>query len=112
GQAPIETTLRLADIVRSAVPRAADAIDPATRTFQALRIEVNDELSELDRGLSAAEHLLASGGRLAAVSFHSLEDRRVKSFLKARAGAAGRVSRHQPITEAARAPSFRLVHRK
>jgi 16S rRNA (cytosine1402-N4)-methyltransferase len=112
AQAPIQSTLRLAEIVRGAVPRSADALDPATRTFQALRIEVNDELGELDRGLSAAEHLLASGGRLAAVSFHSLEDRRVKRFLKARAGGAARQSRHQPAAEPERDPSFRLITRK
>ncbi len=100
SQAPIETTLRLAEIVRAAVPRSADGIDPATRSFQALRIRVNDELDELDRGLSAAENLLASGGRLAAVSFHSLEDRRVKRFLRARSGGAARASRHAPAAGA------------
>ncbi|MBI3496588.1 MAG: 16S rRNA (cytosine(1402)-N(4))-methyltransferase RsmH [Proteobacteria bacterium] len=112
AQAPIQTTLRLAEIVRQAVPRAADGIDPATRTFQALRIQVNDELDELDRGLSAAENLLASGGRLAAVSFHSLEDRRVKQFMKARAATAAGGSRRLPGEEAPRPPSFRLLTRK
>jgi 16S rRNA (cytosine1402-N4)-methyltransferase len=110
--APIDTTLRLAEIVRQAVPRAEAGLDPATRSFQALRIYVNDELGELDRGLSAAEHLLASGGKLAAVAFHSLEDRRVKTFLKARAGAVGRGSRHAPAEAPARAASFRLMTRK
>lgn len=99
-EAPIETTARLAEVVRSAVPRPKgnprDTIDPATRTFQALRIEVNDELGELDRGLLAAERLLAPGGRLVVVSFHSLEDRRVKAFLRARSGRAARGSRHLP----------------
>jgi len=105
--APIETTARLADIVRSVTPKSKDGIDPATRTFQALRIEVNDELGELDRALVAAERLLAPGGRLAVVSFHSLEDRRVKTFLKARSGRAGGGSRHLPERpDQSRAPSF------
>jgi 16S rRNA (cytosine1402-N4)-methyltransferase len=83
----IETTAELASIVRRAVgPQAKDDSDPATRTFQALRIAVNDELGELERGLAAAEAVLAPGGRLAVVSFHSLEDRAVKEFVRARAG--------------------------
>ena len=83
----IETTGELAEIVRRAVgPSAKDESDPATRTFQALRIAVNDELGELERGLAAAEQVLAPGGRLAVVSFHSLEDRAVKEFVRARAG--------------------------
>ena len=112
AQHPITRTLELAEIVRRAVPRAADGIDPATRTFQALRLEVNDEMTELDRGLSAAERLLAPGGQLAAVTFHSLEDRRVKAFLRTRSGADARPSRHVPAQRAARAPTFRLVQRK
>jgi 16S rRNA (cytosine1402-N4)-methyltransferase len=112
SQAPIRTTGRLAEIVRKAAgPRAKDGIDPATRTFQALRIWVNDELGELKRGLVAAESLLAPGGRLAVVSFHSLEDRAVKEFLRARAGAAPQGSRHLPRQAAERAPSFRLLSR-
>src|SRR5215472_711799 len=80
----IETTAELAEIVRRAVgPSARDESDPATRTFQALRIAVNDELGELERGLAAAEQVLAPGGRLAVVSFHSLEDRAVKDFVRA-----------------------------
>jgi len=102
---PLATTLDLAECVRAVVRRAADGIDPATRTFQALRIAVNDELGELDRGLVAAEKLLKPGGRLAVVSFHSLEDRRVKAFLKARAGLAGGASRHRPAATR-RLPSF------
>ena len=79
----IETTGELAEIVRRAVgPQGRDESDPATRTFQALRIAVNDELGELERGLAAAEQVLAPGGRLAVVSFHSLEDRAVKEFVR------------------------------
>ena len=109
---PITRTLQLAEIVRSACPpRRANAIDPATRTFQALRIHVNDELGELGRGLSAAETLLGPGGRLAVVSFHSLEDRAVKTFLNERAGRRGRGSRHLPDAGGAREPSFSLLSR-
>jgi len=110
--APITRTGALADIVRRAVPRAKDGIDPATRTFQALRIAVNDELGELDRGLDAAERLLAPGGRLAVVAFHSLEDRRVKTFLRERASEGAGASRHVPSTGVRRAPSFRLLQRR
>ena len=107
---PIRRTLELAQIVRAAVPRAEPGLDPATRTFQALRIAVNDELGELDRGLGAAERLLMPGGRLAVVSFHSLEDRRVKDFLRQRSDAAAHVSRHVPVPALAAMPSFRLLH--
>ncbi len=113
GQAPITRTKQLADIVRRVVPQSKDGIDPATRTFQALRIHVNDELDELDHGLSAAERLLRPGGRLAVVSFHSLEDRQVKRFLTERSGSAPRGSRHLPDAgTAGRPPTFRLMHRK
>lgn len=95
--APITTTARLAEIVRRAVgPSGPDRIDSATRTFQALRIAVNDELGEIDRGLEAAEKLLAPGGRMAIVSFHSLEDRRVKHFMREHAGRNPKGSRHLP----------------
>jgi 16S rRNA (cytosine1402-N4)-methyltransferase len=111
--APIARTSELAEIVRRVVPRAGDGIDPATRTFQALRLWVNDELGELDRGLSAAEQLLRPGGRLAVVTFHSLEDRRVKTFLATRSGAAPGPSRHvAAFAGAARPPSFVLAGRK
>lgn len=108
---PITRTFQLADLVRSTIPRTA-RIDPATRTFQALRIYVNDELEELDKGLSAAEELLAPGGRLCVVSFHSLEDGRVKDFLRTRSEGAARPSRHRPYQMMdVRLPSFRLLRR-
>jgi len=108
----ITRTGELADIVASAVGgRGASRIHPATRTFQALRIFVNDELRELARGLSGAEHLLREGGRLAVVAFHSLEDRIVKRFLAERAGASRTVSRHMPLPEAGPAASFDLLFR-
>ena len=113
---PIETTGALADIVRAALPRQAAPTartDPATRTYQALRIHVNDELDELDRGLVAAEDLLKPGGRLAVVSFHSLEDRRVKSFLRARSGETKGTSRHlPPAASEPRAATFTLLSRR
>ncbi len=106
-------TKQLAEIVRRAVPRSADGIDPATRTFQALRIHVNDELGELKRGLAAAEILLKPAGRLAVVSFHSLEDRAVKDFLRRRSGNAPSLSRHMPANDQrAPAPTFSLLTRK
>ena len=108
---PIERTVQLAEIVRRVVPGAAGGIDPATRTFQALRIHVNDELGELDRGLAAAERVLAEGGRLAVVSFHSLEDRAVKRFLTARSGRAPAPSRHVPPLADTRVPTFRTLVR-
>lgn len=96
-RAPIERTEQLAEIVRAVVKRGAEGgIDPATRTFQGLRIYVNDELGELQRGLEAAERLLAPGGRLAVVAFHSLEDRVTKNFLRLRCGAMPKGSRHLP----------------
>jgi 16S rRNA (cytosine1402-N4)-methyltransferase len=109
---PIRRTTELAAIVRGAVRQSEPGQDPATRTFQALRIAVNDELGELDRGLAAAEQLLMPGGRLAVVSFHSLEDRRIKEFLRRRSGGAARVSRHQPDRAESSSPSFRLLTRR
>ncbi|WP_019014930.1 16S rRNA (cytosine(1402)-N(4))-methyltransferase RsmH [Elioraea tepidiphila] len=110
AEAPIATTSRLAAIVRAAVPRAADGIDPATRSFQALRICVNEELDELARGLAAAIGLLSPGGRIVAVSFHSLEDRIVKHAFAEAAGRAPGASRHHPAALAARpVPRLRLL---
>ena len=113
AEARIETTDRLAEIVSRATGGKHSKIHPATRVFQALRIFVNDELGELARALEAAERLLAPLGRLVVVTFHSLEDRMVKSFLRARAGlAGGGGSRHAPVEEAGPDASFRLLHRK
>jgi len=106
AEARIETTGQLADIVRSVVRRAKDGIDPATRTFQGLRIHVNDELGELERGLEAAERLLSPEGRLVVVSFHSLEDRIVKQFLRDAANATPRGSRHLPEVQPLSPPRF------
>ncbi len=109
---PLRRTIELAGVVRAVVPKSEPGQDPATRTFQALRIAVNNELGELDRGLAAAERLLMPGGRLAVVSFHSLEDRRVKQFLQRRSAQAPRGSRHAPAPLATAAPSFRLLGRR
>ena len=109
----IETTGELAEIVRRAVgPSAKDESDPATRAFQALRIAVNDELGELERGLVAAEQVLAPGGRLAVVSFHSLEDRAVKDFVRTHSGRTPAPSRHAPPRAEARRATLREVSRK
>lgn len=112
SEAPITTTKALADIVERVLGRArGDDKHPATRTFQALRIHVNDELGELTRGLEAAERLLVPGGRLLVVTFHSLEDRIVKHFLQERSGKTAGASRYLPApVEPARHPSFRIVN--
>ena len=113
SEAAITTTGQMADLVRGVVYKSKDGIDPATRTFQALRMYVNDELGEIDRGLVAAEAVLKPGGRLAVVAFHALEDRRVKAFLKERSGDLPGPSRHMPQpTEAPTPPTFNLLSRK
>jgi 16S rRNA (cytosine1402-N4)-methyltransferase len=111
-EAPIRRTAQLAEIVRAAIPGHEPGLDPATRTFQALRIAVNDELGELDRGLAAAERLLMPSGRLAVVAFHSLEDARVKHFLRQRGGMGAGASRHLPPAAATPRPSFSLLTRR
>src|SRR5215475_7129689 len=109
-EAPITTTRALADLVAKVVRSRPGDIHPATRTFQALRILVNEELDELERALSAAEQVLKPGGRLVVVSFHSLEDRIVKNFLGERGKAAGG-SRHLPeIAQAT--PSFQILTKR
>ncbi len=111
-KAPFERTSQLAGLVgRVLGGRAEEGKHPATRTFQALRLYVNDELGELNRALSAAERLLRPGGRLAVVSFHSLEDRIVKQFLAARSGKRAKTSRYLPAAAEGPAPSFEVKHR-
>ena len=110
AQAPIVTTSRLAGIIRAVVPPDKSGIDPATRSFQALRIRVNDELGEIARGLAQAAELLAPGGRLVVVAFHSLEDRLVKRFMVEAAGRAPAPSRHNPAGLLDRGrPEWRLL---
>ncbi len=107
---PLETTGQLAHVVRKALGyRPGAPKDPATRSFQAIRIHINAELDELRAGLSAAEALLVPGGRLAVVAFHSLEDRIVKNFLREASGAIANASRHMPASAPAFAPTFAQV---
>ncbi len=108
---PLSRTGELASIVRRATGhKPGDKKDPATRTFQAIRIHLNRELEELEDGLAAAEQVLKPGGRLAVVTFHSLEDRLVKRFLKARSGSAPSGSRHIPeVRQAGLQPTFTKV---
>jgi 16S rRNA (cytosine1402-N4)-methyltransferase len=107
---PFARTLDLAEAVEAALGgRRGAKVHPATRTFQALRIAVNEELSELEAGLVAAEHALKAGGRLCVVTFHSLEDRIVKTFLGARAGRTPAASRHAPPLAAGPAATFQLL---
>lgn len=110
---PITRTGELAAVVRRALGhKPHDKKDPATRTFQAIRIHLNRELEELEHGLIAAEQVLRPGGRLAVVSFQSLEDRIVKRFLRQRSGATPAGSRHRPdAAHGAPAPSFEAVTR-
>jgi 16S rRNA (cytosine1402-N4)-methyltransferase len=113
ADAPFERTLDLADLISSVLGRRHDdPKHPATRSFQALRLHVNDELGELTEGLAAAERVLRPGGRLIVVTFHSLEDRIVKSFLTERSGTKGRPSRHLPDAAATHEATFKLLRRK
>jgi 16S rRNA (cytosine1402-N4)-methyltransferase len=109
-EAPITTTRALADLVARVVRSKPGDIHPATRTFQGLRIFVNEELDELHLALAAAERVLKPGGRLAVVSFHSLEDRIVKDFVNARSKTGGG-SRHLPEVKQT-APSFRVLTKR
>lgn len=108
---PFTTTSQLAELVRPVVGFERKGFDPATRTFQALRLYVNDELGQLERGLEASETLLQEGGRLVVVSFHSLEDRIVKTFLKERSGSLPHSSRYIPDAPRPKA-TFTLKNRK
>ncbi len=109
AEAPITDTHRLAEIVREAVGGKPQKTDAATRSFQGLRIHVNQEFDALEKGLQAAEGLLAPGGRLVVVTFHSLEDKIVKRFTHSRCGKLGESSRHLPQQQAAaEAPRFFL----
>lgn len=113
SETPFTRTAELAGLIRKIVRKSKDGIDPATRTFQALRIYVNDELGEVERGLQASEAVIAPGGRLAVVSFHSLEDRLIKRFLRDRSGGGARQSRHMPeiSSDNTPAPTFKLIKR-
>jgi 16S rRNA (cytosine1402-N4)-methyltransferase len=109
-EAPIETTGRLAEIIRSVLPPDRSGNHPATRSFQALRIKVNDELQQIEAALRQAAGLLSPGGRLVVVAFHSLEDRIVKRFMTTAAGRTGSPSRHNPAGLLTRdTPSFSLL---
>lgn len=110
AEQPFSRTLELAEFIEKVLGgRRGAKVHPATRSFQAIRIAVNEELSELEAGLVAAERTLKTGGRLCVVTFHSLEDRIVKSFLTVRAGRTPSGSRHAPPVQAGAAPSFQLL---
>lgn len=108
----ITTTNELATIVRSVVPKGKSKIDPATKTFQAIRIWVNDELEQLKKALNGAEEILKIDGRLVVVCFHSLEDSIVKQFLREKSGKNESVSRHMPVIETENNATFKLIKSK
>lgn len=110
--APFSRTLELAELIASIMPRGKETIHPATRTFQALRIYVNDELNELKKALSQATNLLKSKGCLAVVSFHSLEDRIVKNFMAEKALKNALVSRHLPLCETEKIKELEIITKK
>ena len=115
AEAPIETTGRLASIIRAVLPPDKSGHHPATRSFQALRLSVNDELGEIERGLAQAVRLVNPGGRIVVVSFHSLEDRIVKRFMTEVSGRTPAPSRHDPrglTASGASAARFRLMYPK
>lgn len=109
---PLRTTGELAALVAEAVGRAPRHHHPATRTFQALRIAVNDELGEIERGLAAAVRVLRPGGRLVVITFHSLEDRLVKRFIQMHSDRPGGGSRHRPLPERSGPPLLHWVIRR
>ncbi len=110
AERPFERTLDLAEVVERALGgRRGAKVHPATKTFQALRIAVNDELGELEQGLAAAELILKAGGRLGVVTFHSLEDRIVKAFFAERAGRLPGGSRHAPPVAGGPTPTFEMI---
>ncbi|MEL6957486.1 MAG: 16S rRNA (cytosine(1402)-N(4))-methyltransferase RsmH [Pseudomonadota bacterium] len=112
GDDPITTTLRLAKLIESCLPRPKPGQShPATRSFQAIRIAVNDEYGQLAKGLEAAERALKPGGYLAVVTFHSVEDRMVKRFFQQRGGGVANANRYAPAVEA-EAPAFDIVTKK
>ncbi len=110
-QKPFSRTLELADLVKKVLGRGLPGKHPATRTFQALRMYVNDELGQLLEGLAGAERALRPGGRLVVVTFHSIEDRIVKRFISSRCGKSPGISRHMPeSSESVRPPSFQIIN--
>ncbi|MBP5534152.1 MAG: 16S rRNA (cytosine(1402)-N(4))-methyltransferase RsmH [Alphaproteobacteria bacterium] len=108
---PFETTMELANVIHKVMPHKAGDIDSATRTFQALRIFVNDELGELERGLKGAEKILKNDGILSVVTFHSLEDRIVKNFLQNATAPNQHINKYKPTTEQQNTP-FKLAFKK
>ncbi len=112
---PFTTTLQLSGLVHSVIPKhPSQKIDPATKTFQALRIYINKEIESLKRGLIAAEKILNPGGHLVVVSFHALEDKEVKVFLQSRSGKKSNPSRYSPLplSSIEHAPTFQLIEKK